>query len=361
MAAELVRVNIDAAKFLSGDRLFVNFSAILTPGAEELVPDLNIDLFFYGSFPSKRLSCGLADMLYRDMSSGTFKKSVMIDNVPMVNVGILTIVKLRNVSEPGHTNDLCYGGRFLSPKVFNLTGNLLKFTQTFPIRDKVFSIQNETLTVREDGIAAGEFDISFPNFRVHNVFLRLFRTDLDDAENFPAEVYESTQDGNRHVRFYDAHVRDKTAGVWSFRGTMNITSRERTFLVGFINDMSWEVLALKELSDKIEAAKEWDFVSRLWKRETSAYSARYTAIRTEILRILAQYETYFGPVLSFNEARGLLGENIVSSDALDLFFDFCFAFLAGCEEHVETLDVFDLLDFELTKSVDVNVLRGVEA
>lgn len=359
MVAEMIDVHLDAAKFFSGDRFRVSFSAVLQPGAEELVPELTIDLFVFGSFQGKRGAFGLGDLFFHDKTTGTYKKTVILDGVPMGDVGILLVGKFRGAEESSRTYVVSKHGQLVGERAVDLTGEILLVSPKFKSDIKTLVIKDEKLRFDEEaGKVIGDFDIYSELYRVDQVFLRLGRRDISDSERCVDIVNFSKDENPAHVQFVDESFVNRTSGVWGYKGTASVRDKEREFLNGFIDKMSWEILSLKEIYDKIEAAKEWDMVTLIWNKEKSSFSDKYNAIRTASLNILSTFEQYFGTLAEIDKARALLGESVVFREALDMFFDFCFLLLESCEGRMESIGAFDLLPIELKQTLDATIAKG---
>lgn len=360
MGVEMIEVYLDAAKFLAGDKLRLNLSAVLSPNAEALIPDLSIDLVVFGTFQGKRGTFGIGDFFFHDISTGVYKKSVTLEGIPIGDVGVFLAAKFMGAQETAKTYTLCKGGQFFGEKAINLTGDVLLFTPKFWSDDKKFIVRNEN--VRFDapsGRVLGDFDIISDRLLVEHVFLRLARRDVNDYERCIDEVSLSRDVEPTHVQFLDDAFIKKTAGVWGYKGSVSVKDKERGFLSGFIDQMAWETLSLKELSDQIERAKEWDCVSLLWNRSKSLFSKRYDATKSALLNLLLTFEQKFGTFKEMDAAKLLLGDQVVSLEAINLFFDFCFLLLGGCENRMESIGAFDMFTFEMKQSLDVAEMKGV--
>lgn len=367
MAVGMIDFKLESAKFFDGEKFQLVFSAMLAPGAEELSSDISIELYIIGSFQTKKLTLGLDDMLFQDKTNGIYKKSVTLTNIPRGNVGYFLVGKFRGVQEIGRTGNVCENGVLKGNRTLDLSTNILSFEQGFNNEPRTLPIREEMLVFDEElGQIVGTFDIDSAHYFVEHVFVRLAREDLAESESCVGEVSFYGTNDLKHVRFVDTSFVNKTTGTWGYVGFISAKNKERKFLVDFIDKMSWEILTLKGVCDYVEKEDGWEVVSLSWDRNkpfgnspaSSSMPARYASARGTLIAFLAEYEEYFGIVGAFDEAKNLLGEDLVFKEAVDLFFEFCFSLLGICESRTESLSVFEMFPFKLSETIGATTKKG---
>lgn len=357
MAAGIINTFVDAFKFLDGDKVRVCVRAMLSPGAASVAQDIALEVCLLGSFRALRYSFSLFDMIYHDPATGTYKTSFVAENVPAQDVGVMIIAKVLGVEDSTTGIVVCKDKEMIGDKTFDLRGNVLLVNPQFHEAPRTVSVINQNVLFNETNKkVVGNFDLSSPLFGVEHVFVRLFRRDVDDVERLVDDVSFSKDTTPQHVQFVDDEFSKKTYGHWSYKGTISVKDKERTFLLDFIDRMSWEILTLKEVSDELEKSGALDCVSLVWTVSKTPLGDKYLAARAATLALLHSFSSEFGKNQDIETASRLLGEKFLSFESLSLFLDFCFVLLESAESRAESLPVIDLFPFELSSELDATAV-----
>jgi hypothetical protein len=123
----------------------------------------------------------------------------------------------------------------------------------------------------------------------------------------------------------------------------------------FVDKMSWDILTIKEMRDEFTSKSLWEPVSSVFLLRGQN---KYLAARAGVFLLLDAFVDMFGERELVEKSKELLGEEIISSDSVDLFFDFCFILLEYCEARLSGLSAIEMFSFEMTDSLSVREIKG---
>lgn len=208
--------------------------------------------------------------------------------------------------------------------------------------------------VFDDRNISGKIKILNNDYNIGPVFIRAYRTDLEECEVVVKNVVSSGDQNTTFVNFNDECVRFATYGVWSYKGFTTLKSKNKAFLSSFLSGFSRDVEDFRNFTNDFYLKKYWDVLTNKFSQDS-------------VNKIMQ--DSRFGLFLrmkeSINQISGFSGgfkdlEYIIkwvefescTADSLVYFINFCDFIVYYIEQILDSYPSFESFDFLVDGTID---------
>lgn len=205
-----------------------------------------------------------------------------------------------------------------------------------------------------DGSVLGKIKILNNDYSLGPVFIRAYRTDLDEFESIVKNVVSSGDEDNTFVSFNDECVRFATYGIWSYKGFATLKSKNKAFLSSFLSEFSRDVEEFRNFTNEFFIKKYWN----IWTNKVSQ----------EFMNKIKQ-DSRFGLFLKMKNSINQLSEfsggfkeleyvikwvefETCTSESLVYFINFCDFIVYYIEQILNSYPSFESFDFLVNGTID---------